>query len=88
MSIRRLYDEHKEVIARSKIEKRGVGRPSWVRQKGGQGQYPCTQSIQFFAPFMVKSETSLTIPYFKGHKNFTIGCKAGPYYDGGCIVIM
>ena len=36
MSIRRLYDEHKEVIARterSKIEKRGVGRPSWVRQK-------------------------------------------------------
>ena len=33
MSIRRLYDEHKEVIARTKIEKRGVGRPSWVRQK-------------------------------------------------------
>ena len=33
MSIRRLYDEHKEVIARTertertKIEKRGVGRP-------------------------------------------------------------
>ena len=27
MSIRRLYDEHKEVIGRAKIEKRGVGRP-------------------------------------------------------------